>query len=66
MASYTANLAAILLADDTVYAVESIQDVLDQQLTVCIVPLIQPEFLALYPTVKTKIVGDSTAIVSVT
>lgn len=65
MASYTANLAAILLSDNIVYDVQGMQDVLDRQLTICVVPQIQPEFVSLYPTAKTKALESSNAIVSV-
>jgi len=62
MASYTANLAAILLSDNIVYDVQGMQDVLDRQLTICVVPQIQPEFVSLYPTAKTKALESSSAI----
>ena len=65
MASYTANLAAILLSDNIVYDVQGMQDVLDRQLTICVVPQIKPEFVSLYPTAKTKALESSNAIVSV-
>ena len=62
MASYTANLASILVAEKSSNGVGSIQDAIDQRLTICIVPQVEMELIATYPGIYTKF-NDAAACV---
>ena len=52
LASYTANLATILVAKSQSAGIQSIQDAIDKQLTICVLSAVQPELTAKYPQAK--------------
>ena len=62
IATYTANLAAILFdSQANVGGIASIQDVIDQGQTVCVPGPMASEFQARFPRVKTKVVSGTLA-----
>ena len=52
LASYTANLATILVTNSQRTGIQSIQDAIDKQLTICVLSAVQPELTAKYPQAK--------------
>lgn len=67
MASYTANLASILVALKTAEGIGSIEDAIAQKVSICIVPQVAMEMASSYPTGVAffKQIPDARAIVRI-
>lgn len=64
IASYTANLASILVSNQkAVNYITSIDDALAQQKKICAHVLLVPELMATFPTAKLEVLRDSNAVV---
>jgi len=60
MASYTANLASLLVVANVKTGVESLQDAIDAGYTVCVPVAIQVSMAQVYPNLKTYVFPGST------
>ena len=63
MASYTANLAAILVEEKSNQGITGIDDAIKQKLAICCVPQIQAELMSVHPEAKLKLLKSVNAIV---
>lgn len=63
MASYTANLAAILVEEKSKHGITGIDDAIKQRLVICCVSQIQAELISGHPEAKLKLFKSANAIV---
>eukprot|EP01001_Neometanema_parovale_P011387 NODE_762_length_2114_cov_60.087393_g727_i0.p1 GENE.NODE_762_length_2114_cov_60.087393_g727_i0~~NODE_762_length_2114_cov_60.087393_g727_i0.p1 ORF type:complete len:654 (-),score=85.39 NODE_762_length_2114_cov_60.087393_g727_i0:153-2057(-) len=59
LASYTANLATILVAQQTGIVIDSIEMAIAQKMTICMNGVVIPVVLTKYPALKAVEIGDS-------
>ena len=61
ISSYTANLATILVAKSNKQGISSIQDAIDQGVTICVLQAVERQVSALFPKAKWHMVSSSSA-----
>jgi hypothetical protein len=59
LASYTANLATILVAKSSKRGINSIQDAIDQGVTICVLKALEQQATSLFPQAKWHLVSGS-------